>query len=66
VLASCGLPTAYAAGAWPALREAMSVDKKSRGAQLRFIILADLARPVILEDPPEALLRRAYQEVRAR
>ena len=66
VLAAVGLPTAYRPGAWPELRAAMSVDKKSRGARLRFVILEDIARPVILDDPPEALLRRAYQEVSAR
>ena len=66
LLAALGLPTAYIPRAWPALRDAMAVDKKSRGARLRFVILEDLARPVILEDPPEALLRGAYQEVRAR
>jgi 3-dehydroquinate synthase len=66
VLAAVGLPTAYRSGAWPQLRAAMSVDKKSRGARLRFVILEDIARPVILDDPPEALLRRAYQEVSAR
>jgi 3-dehydroquinate synthase len=43
----------------------MAVDKKSRGDRLRFVVLEDLARPVILDDPPEALLRDAYREVRA-
>jgi 3-dehydroquinate synthase len=65
VLAAAGLPTAYLSGAWPRLREAMAVDKKSRGARLRFVILEDVGRPVILDDPPEALLRGAYREVRA-
>jgi 3-dehydroquinate synthase len=63
VLASVGLPTAYPAGAWPALREAMGMDKKSRGARLRLVVLEGLARPTILDDPPEELLRQAYQEV---
>ncbi len=66
VLAAVGLPTAYRPGAWPQLREAMAVDKKSRADRLRFVILEDVARPVILDGPPEALLRGAYQEVRAR
>jgi 3-dehydroquinate synthase len=63
VLASVGLPTSYAPGVWPSLREAMSVDKKSRGARLRLVVLDGLARPAILDDPPEELLRQAYQEV---
>jgi 3-dehydroquinate synthase len=63
VLAAAGLPTAYRPDAWPQLREAMAVDKKTRGARLRFVILEDFAHPVILDDPPETLLRGAYQEV---
>ena len=63
VLASVGLPTAYRPQAWPALREAMSVDKKARGARLRLVVLDGLARPGILDDPSEQLLRQAYREV---
>jgi len=63
VLASVGLPTAYRHGAWPSLREAMSVDKKTRGARLRLVVLDGLARPGTLEDPPESLLWQAYQKV---
>jgi 3-dehydroquinate synthase len=66
VLAACGLSTAYVSDAWPALREAMAVDKKARGARLRFVVLEGIARPSILDGPSEALLRGAYQEVRAR
>jgi 3-dehydroquinate synthase len=66
VLASVGLPATFRAGAWPALREAMSVDKKSRGARLRFVVLEALARPVILDNPGEDVLAGAYQEVIAR
>jgi 3-dehydroquinate synthase len=63
VLASVGLPTAYPAGVWPSLRAAMGVDKKARGARLRLVVLDGLARPSILDDPPEKLLQQAYQEV---
>ena len=63
VLAGVGLPTAYAAGVWPSLRAAMGVDKKARGARLRLVVLDGLARPSILDDPPEELLRQAYREV---
>jgi 3-dehydroquinate synthase len=66
VLSAAGLPTTFLPGAWPALREAMAVDKKSRGARLRFVVLSGLARPGILDDPPEELLAQAYQEVVAR
>ena len=63
LLASVGLPTAYPAGVWPSLRAAMGVDKKARGARLRLVVLDGLARPSILDDPPEELLQQAYQEV---
>jgi len=66
ILTGTGLPTSYLAGAWPALRKAMAVDKKARGAALRFVVLEGPARPVILADPPEELLEQAYAEVTSR
>ena len=44
----------------------MGVDKKARGARLRFVVLDGLAQPGILGDPPEELLEQAYREVCAR
>ena len=63
VLTSVGLPTAYRPDVWPELRAAMAVDKKARGARLRFVVLDGPARPAILEGPPEELLEQAYLEV---
>ncbi|OLT32614.1 3-dehydroquinate synthase [Actinomadura sp. CNU-125] len=63
VLASVGLPVAYAADAWPGLRATMTIDKKSRGATLRFVVLDGLAKPGRLEGPDEELLAAAYREV---
>lgn len=63
VLEAVGLPTSYSSGAWPQLREAMGRDKKVRGARLRFVVLDDLARPAMLDDPPEELLEAAYEAV---
>jgi 3-dehydroquinate synthase len=63
ILAAVGLPTGYRSGAWPRLREAMAVDKKNRASGLRLVVLDALARPGILNDPPEELLERAYAEV---
>ncbi|WP_329258241.1 3-dehydroquinate synthase [Actinoallomurus sp. NBC_01490] len=63
ILTAVGLPTSYAAEAWPELREAMRVDKKARGARLRFVVLDGLAAPGRLEDPDEDLLRSAYERV---
>lgn len=61
VLASVGLPTRYEAGALPDLVEHMKVDKKSRGALLRFVVLDGLARPGRLEGPSPEDLDAAYR-----
>jgi 3-dehydroquinate synthase len=63
VLELVGLPTTYRGGVWPQLHEAMKVDKKSRGDQLRFVVLEGLARPRILAAPDPALLTAAYAEI---
>jgi len=60
VLSRVGLPTGWAGASYDDLRARMAVDKKSRGASLRFVVLSDLARPRILTDPPEEQLRAAY------
>ncbi|MEU1602833.1 3-dehydroquinate synthase [Micromonospora matsumotoense] len=63
VLSALDLPTSYPADAWPDLLAAMRVDKKTRGSQLRFVVLDGLARPAILEGPDDALLHAAFREV---
>jgi 3-dehydroquinate synthase len=63
VLRSLGLPTAYAAGRFPALLDAMRVDKKSRGDQLRFVVLDAVGSPGLLEGPDPALVEAAYVEI---
>ncbi|MGP7996968.1 MAG: 3-dehydroquinate synthase [Streptosporangiaceae bacterium] len=62
VLKAAGLPTAYRPGRWRELREAMTVDKKTRGARLRMVLLDGVAQPAVVS-PPEALLGSAYREV---
>jgi 3-dehydroquinate synthase len=64
-LESIGLATTYRAGALPELLEVMAVDKKTRGARLRFVVLDALAKPAILEAPDAQLLRAAYSAVAA-
>lgn len=63
VLASLGLPVTYRGDAWPRLLDAMRVDKKARGDNLRFVVLDGLARPAILEAPDPQLLVAAYSAV---
>jgi 3-dehydroquinate synthase len=63
MLTAVGLPVSYRRDAWPELRAAMSVDKKTRAAKLRLVVLDSLAKPGIMADPPEELLELAYAEV---
>ncbi len=63
VLTSVGLPVSYPHAAWPQLRATMSLDKKSRGARLRMVILDGVGNPVSYDNPPEDLLAQAYEAV---
>jgi len=63
VLSLLGLPVSYRPDAWPDLLATMRVDKKSRGARLRFMVLDGLAKPSILDGPSEELLADVYREV---
>ncbi|WP_426246401.1 3-dehydroquinate synthase [Nocardioides sp. LHG3406-4] len=58
--ARVGLPTTWSGATFEELLDAMRIDKKSRGSQLRFVVLDDLARPRILPGPPEDAMRAAY------
>jgi 3-dehydroquinate synthase len=63
VLSRVGLPTTYAADAFDDLLHNMALDKKARGATLRFVILNGLASAEILAAPNEELLRSAYAAI---
>jgi 3-dehydroquinate synthase len=63
VLELVGLPTTYRGAEWGQLHEAMKVDKKTRGDNLRFVVLDGLARPSILTAPDPALLTAAFAEL---
>lgn len=58
-----GLPTSYPAEKWPQLLANMQVDKKSRGGNLRFVVLDDVGKPTIMHAPTEEILFAAYQEI---
>ncbi len=62
ILGRLGLPVRYT-GAWADVHQAMRVDKKARGARLRFVVLDGLARPSIVDGPDEVLLAEVYREV---
>jgi 3-dehydroquinate synthase len=63
VLDAVGLPTSYRADRFEELVAAMRIDKKSRGDMLRFVILDDVAQPVLLEGPQSEWLVAAYAAV---
>jgi len=63
ILRVIGLPTTYRPGIWEALSATMRLDKKTRGDQLRFVVLEGLADPVILTAPDEALILDAYKAI---
>jgi 3-dehydroquinate synthase len=63
VLDLLSLPTSYPAGRWNTLLATMQRDKKSRGGQLRFIVLDDLAKPTVMQAPDQSMLFAAYQEI---
>ena len=80
VLSLVGLPTTYRGDVWEQLLATRRLDKKSRGDQLRFVVLQrqppsslvpdpldppGRTRPVILAGPDEAVLRDCYRAVSA-
>ncbi|HWJ65458.1 MAG TPA: 3-dehydroquinate synthase [Nocardioides sp.] len=58
-----GLPTSWSGADFDTLLATMRVDKKARGNQLRFVVLDDLAKPVVLAGPSEDDLRAAYAAI---
>lgn len=63
VLGALGLPLTYPGGRWEALLTAMRRDKKTRGDDLRFVVLDGVGEPGRLEGPAESLLVAAYAAV---
>jgi 3-dehydroquinate synthase len=64
VLSAVGLPTQWDGAPFEELLATMRVDKKSRGDQLRFVVLDGICRPAILSGPDEDDLRASYDVLR--
>ena len=64
VLGAIGLPTQWDGAPFEELLATMRVDKKSRGDQLRFVVLDGICRPTILSGPDETALRASYDVLR--
>lgn len=63
ILERLGLPTSYPKEKWPVLLANMRLDKKSRGGNLRFVVLDDIGKPAIMHAPTEEILFAAFQEI---
>ena len=63
ILKLVGLPTQYKHKNFKKLIEIMALDKKSRGATLRFVILEDVAKPARFENPSFKVLNTAWEKV---
>ncbi|MEA4943117.1 MAG: 3-dehydroquinate synthase [Propionicimonas sp.] len=61
VLAEAGLPVSYQDGAWPDLRQAISLDKKARGHTVRFVVLESLGSPYVVAGPDEQVMEETYR-----
>ena len=64
ILASAGLPVTYDGASWTTLRSTMGLDKKTRGARLRLVVLNGVGRPTIMDAPDEALLAEAFEALK--
>jgi 3-dehydroquinate synthase len=64
LVAAMGLPVRYS-GDWTRIQQVMRVDKKARGASLRFVVLDGIGNPMILTDPDQAWLDAAWTAVSA-
>ena len=62
-LEAVALPTHFDGAAFDELLATMRVDKKSRGSQLRFVVLDGVGKPVVLAGPSEEHLRAAYEHL---
>lgn len=63
VLGSLGLPTSYPAGKWGQLLSNMRIDKKSRGGNLRFVVLEQIGKPTIMHGVTDEILFTSFQEI---
>jgi 3-dehydroquinate synthase len=63
ILDALGLPTRFRPDAWRSLADAMQHDKKARAGQLRFVVLEDIGKPLVIDAPDPSLLESVYAEV---
>ncbi|MDR3070243.1 MAG: 3-dehydroquinate synthase [Propionibacteriaceae bacterium] len=64
VLALAGLPTSYDGAPFELIRESMRLDKKTRGSNLRLVLLNGLRRPMIAFNPEDSVLLDAFLAIK--
>lgn len=62
LLSRVGLPTKASNGDWDAVRRAMSVDKKVRGATIRWVLVKQIGEVAFGCEVAEEILREAWEE----
>jgi 3-dehydroquinate synthase len=63
ILSKLGLPVHYAEGDWLNLLATMRVDKKSRGKQIRFVAISEIAQTKRVETVTDDQLLAVYEKV---
>ncbi len=63
ILSQLGLPIRYREGDWLNLLASMRVDKKSRGKQIRFVVVSEIAKTKRVESVTDDQLLAAYEKV---
>jgi 3-dehydroquinate synthase len=63
ILSQLGLPIRYREGDWLNLLATMRVDKKSRGKQIRFVVISEIAKTKRVESVTDDQLLAAYEKV---
>lgn len=63
LLVSLNLPITYPRGAWAELLPLLSLDKKSRGNSLRFVVISGVGQVLRVEDPKASELEEAYERI---
>ena len=63
ILSQLGLPVRYTEGDWLNLLANMRVDKKSRGKQIRFVVISEIAQTARVDDVTDDQLHAAYEKV---
>lgn len=63
VLTKLQLPASFSDGSLAELMPIMSLDKKVQGSDIRFVLLADLAKPIFVVNPANDSLAAAYDKV---